>query len=95
VPKKDRSIPWRHLDLGGSCSPKCIIHGSSCTARFEDDGPASATTYGPFDRVEFVDGSVRVEPGRHLLARLDEQERTWYSYEDGRSWQRLVVQKAS
>lgn len=74
--------------------PKCIIHGSTCTARFESDNPDDSTTHGPFDTVEFVDGSVYANPGCRLLARLDEQERTWYSYEDRRSWPRLVVENS-
>jgi hypothetical protein len=45
--------------------------------------------------VEFVDGSVYAQPGRRLLARFDEQDHTWYSYEDKRSWPKLVLEKGS
>jgi hypothetical protein len=81
--------------VAGQDVPKCAIHGSVCTARFESDSPDDSTTHGPFDKVEFVDGSVYAQPGRRLLARLDEQEHAWYSYEDKRNWPRLVVEKTS
>ncbi len=80
--------------VAGHDVPKCIIHGSTCTARFEGDSPDDSATHGPFDEVEFVDGSVYGQPGRRLLARLDEQDHTWYSYEDKRSWPKLFVEKA-
>ena len=81
--------------VAGDGAPKCVIHGSTCTARFEGDGPDDSATHGPFEKVEFVDGSVYAEPGRRLLARLDEQDHTWYSHEDKRSWPKLVVEKCS
>ena len=81
--------------VAGHDVPKCIIHGSACIARFEGNSPDDSTTHGPYDQVEFVDGSVYAQPGRRLLARLDEQEHTWYSYEDKRSWSKLVVEKVS
>lgn len=70
---------------------KCSIHASTCTARFEGDEPYDSTKRGPFDTVEFVDGSVYAQPGRRLLARYDEQERTWCSCDDNRRWSSLVV----
>jgi hypothetical protein len=81
--------------VDGHGVPKCIVHGSTCTARFEDGISDDSTTHGPFYRLEFVDGSVFADPGRHLLARLDEQEQTWYSYDDRRSWPKLIVEKSS
>jgi hypothetical protein len=67
----------------------------ACITRFEAESPDDSATHDNFARVEFVDGSVYAQPGRRLLARLDEQERTWYSYEDKRSWTNLVVEKSS
>jgi hypothetical protein len=88
-------------DLGGLWTvaghdvPNCIIHGSTCTARFEGERPDDATAHGPFDAVAFVDGSVYAQPGRRLLAHLDEQDGTWYSYEDKRRWPKVVVEKST
>lgn len=75
--------------------PECIIHGSTCTARFEAEKADDSITHNPFHKVEFVDGSVCAQPGRRLLARFDEQEERRYSCEDKRSWPKLVVEKAS
>ena len=49
--------------MAGHDVPKCIIHGSTCTARFEGDSPDDTTMHGPFDQVEFVDGSVKAQLG--------------------------------
>jgi hypothetical protein len=81
--------------VDGHSVPKYIIHGSTCTVRFEADSPNDSATHGPFDKVELVDGSAYVEPGRRLLARLDEHDQQWYSYEDKRRWPKMVVEKAS
>jgi hypothetical protein len=81
--------------VAGDSAPKCVIHGSTCTARFEGDSPNDSATHGPFDAVEFVDGAVYVQPGRRLLARLDEPDQTWYSYADRRNWTKLRVEKGS
>jgi hypothetical protein len=42
-----------------------------------------------------VDGAVHAYPGRRLLARLDEREHLWYSYEDKRRWPKLIIEKSS
>jgi hypothetical protein len=49
--------------------------------------------HGPYDAVEFVDGSVFAQPGPVLLAHLDEDFQEWYSYEDKRGWPNLIVEK--
>jgi hypothetical protein len=75
--------------------PKCIIRGSTCTVRFEADRADDSAAHAPCVKVELVDGSVYAHPVRRLLARLDEQEQKWYSYEDKRSWPKIVVEKSS
>jgi hypothetical protein len=79
----------------GHAVAKCVIHASTCTVRYESDNPDDSTAHGPYDTVEFVDGSVFAQPGRHLLAHLDEGFQEWYSYEDKRSWPKLVVAEES
>ena len=74
----------RGRDMGRKKKPKHPAAGA-------DD----STTHGPFDHLEFVDGAVYGQPARRLLARLEEQKHTWYSYEDKRSWPNLVVEKSS
>src|SRR5947209_13838359 len=81
--------------VAGDGAPKCVIHGSTCTARFEGDGPDDSATHGPFDTVEFVDGAVYAQPGRRLLARLDEPDQTWHSYAEQRNWPKLLVERSS
>ncbi len=81
--------------LDGQSVPKYVVHGSTCSVRFEADSPDDSPLYGPFDQVELVDGAVYVQPGRRLLARLDERDQSWYSYEDKRSWRSMVVEKNS
>jgi hypothetical protein len=72
---------------------KLVVHGSTCTIRFEDDSPDDSTTLGPFERVEFLGGAVYGQPGRRLLARLDEQSKAWYAYENKRAWAGMAVEK--
>jgi hypothetical protein len=78
--------------VAGHTVAKWIVHGTDCIARFLGDDPVDSTTYGPFNMVEFVDGSMYAEHGRCLLARLDEHTQAWYCYEDKRSWLTLVVE---
>jgi hypothetical protein len=77
--------------IDGHDLPKCIIHGSQCMAHF-DAGAAPSDVQGPFEQIAFIDGSVYGQPGCHLLAHLNEQQRTWYSYEGQQSWPNLVVE---
>jgi hypothetical protein len=81
-------------NVGGHDVPKCVIHASTCIVRFEGDGPDDSPEHGPFDAVEFVDGSVFAQPGRRLLAHLHEDSQEWYSYVDKREWPNLVVEKS-
>jgi hypothetical protein len=62
-------------------------------AHFEDGATAPSGVQGPFDQIEFIDGSVYGQPGRQLLAHLNEEQQTWYSYVDQQSWPKLVVEK--
>jgi hypothetical protein len=66
------------------------INGSRCLIRFGGDG-TNAAIHGPFDKVEVVDGAVYTQPDRQLLARLDEGNRLWFTYEDQRYWPVLVI----
>jgi hypothetical protein len=79
-------------NVSGDHVPRCVIHASTCIVRYEGDSPIDATAHGPFDTVDFVDGSAFAHPGRRLLARLDEDCHEWYSYEDKRGWPNLVVE---
>ena len=81
--------------VAGHDVPKCVLSCPACTARFEAERPDGSATHEHFAQMEFVDGAVYAQPGRRLLARLDEQDHTWYSYEHKRSWPKLVVEKAS
>jgi hypothetical protein len=74
-------------------APKYVLHGTTCTLRFEGENPDDSTALGPLDRVEVVDGAVYAHPGRRLLARLDEEKKAWYAYEDKRYWPSLLVEK--
>jgi len=78
-------------NVAGHDVPKCIIHGSNCMTHFEG-GADPSTVQGPFEQVEFVDRSVYGQPAGLLLAQLNEQG-TWYSCEDLRSWPNLVVER--
>jgi hypothetical protein len=39
-----------------------------------------------------VDGAVYVQPGRRLIARLDEAKNAWFTYEDKRFWPSLIIE---
>jgi hypothetical protein len=80
-------------NAAGHDVPKCVIHASTCIVRYEGNNPGDSTEHGPFNAVEFVDGSVFAQPGSRLLARLDEDFLEWYSYEDERGWSNLIVEK--
>jgi hypothetical protein len=77
-------------NVAGHDVPKCIVNGSRCSAHFED-GRAPSAVQGPFDRIEFIDRSVYGQPGRQLLAHLNEQAQVWYSYLGQQNWPKLVV----
>ncbi|HMF14768.1 MAG TPA: hypothetical protein VKE94_20780 [Gemmataceae bacterium] len=62
--------------------------------RYASDNLDDSIERGPFDAVEFVDGSVFAKPGRRLLAHLDEDFQEWYSYHDKRGWPILVAEKS-
>jgi hypothetical protein len=44
------------------------------------------------DKVEVVDGALYVQPGHRLVARLDEEKKAWYKYDDKRVWPALVIE---
>jgi hypothetical protein len=77
-------------NVAGHDVPKCIVHASTCTVGCEGDNPEDSTTHGLLDTVEFVDESDFAQPGRRLLAHLDENFQDWYSYEDKRGWPKIV-----
>jgi hypothetical protein len=83
-----------HDALAGHEVPRCVVHGSECLLRCEGDNSSDSTTHGPFDRVEFIDGSVYGQPGRRLLALFDERKHSWYTYDDQRLWMRLVIESS-
>jgi hypothetical protein len=68
------------------------IHGSRCMVRCGFDRTKNPI-YGPFDKVEVVDGAVYTEPDSQLLARLDEGNQLWFTYEDRRYWPALVIEE--
>jgi len=86
---------WTDADdkAAPASASKLVVHGSTCSLRFEGDTPDDAITFGPFARVEFLGGAVYGQPGRRLLARLDEQSKSWYGYENKRTWAGMVVDK--
>ena len=65
---------WTDADdtAAPASASKLVVHGSTCSLRFEGDTPDDAITFGPFARVEFLGGAVYGQPGRRLLARLAE-----------------------
>jgi len=67
------------------------INGSRCVIRFGGDSTNGAV-HGPFHKVEVVGGAMYTQPDRHLLARLDEGNRLWFTYEDQRYWPVLVIE---
>jgi hypothetical protein len=80
---------------GEMSAPKYIIHGSTGTLRFEDNKAGDSAKLGPFDQVEVVDGAVYSRPDRQLIARLDEENAAWYTYEDKRFWPSLVISECA
>ena len=87
---------WTDADdtAAPASASKLVVHGSTCSLRFEGDTPDDAITFGPFARVEFLGGAVYGrQPGRRLLARLDEPSKSWYGYENKRTWAGMVVDK--
>jgi hypothetical protein len=54
-------------------APSYTLHGSSCTVRFQGEGPEDSVSLG-LDKVEVVDGAVYTQPGHRLIARLDEDQ---------------------
>jgi len=84
---------WTDADdtAAPASASKLVVHGSTCSLRFEGDTPDDAITFGPFVKVEFLGGAVYGQPGRRLRARLDEQSKSWYGYENKRTWAGMVV----
>jgi len=81
---------WYAAELS---APKYVVHGSACTVRFQSEGTEEFTIPGPLDKVEVVDGAVYTQPGQRLIARLDEERKAWYTYEDKRFWPSLVMER--
>jgi hypothetical protein len=84
-----RGGAWHANEESGS---RLDLHGSSCSLRFEG-GTGETAHYGPFDRVEFIDGAIYTHPGQVLLARLDEQNKEWFAYDGGRWWPGLIIER--
>src|SRR6516225_8949317 len=60
--------------------------------RFEGSGTDGATTYGPFERLRVVDGSIRHGPNAiELLARLDEGTQAWYVYAEQKNYPVVIL----
>jgi hypothetical protein len=76
---------------GGASTTRFHIDGGRCVVHFGGDDTPWAI-HGPFDKVEVVDGALYTYPDRHLLARLDEGNRLWFTYEDRRYWPVLVIE---
>ncbi len=78
--------------IGNNDSMKLQLHGSNCSVRFE--GEANQTKeYGPFEEVASFYGAIYTQPGRVLLALLNEENNLWYEYDRGRSWPGLFIGK--
>ena len=72
-----------------------ILPDAPATVHFGEDGDPSPDPLGPFENVAVVDGAIRHGPrlGR-VLARFDEDSRTWYVFAAKRRCPNAVLQPA-
>jgi hypothetical protein len=65
------------------------------TVRFESNGAPCSATYGPFDPIQLVDGTVRHGPSSAaILAQFDEPSRSWYVLPARRMCPKMVLEPA-
>ena len=73
-------------------APRYVIHGSTCTFRFEDEQAEDSARFGLVDQVDVVDGAIYIPPGHRLVAHLEEEKQAWYVYQEKRFWPALVLE---
>ena len=83
---RHRNGYWRNDE---TIAVKVRLAGSLCEVRFEADDVGEQD--GPFERVELVDGAIYAQPGRVLLATLEERTGRWFRLATQTWWPRIVV----
>lgn len=68
-----------------------ILMDSPARVSFEDDSGNRSLSYGPFETLKVVDGTIRTgDDFRDVLARLDEGSKHWIIYGMPGEWIRAV-----